>query len=157
MIMKRLFLVLFALVALLSCERRDVAYEQTISLDNNMLVKAKPLVFTYEHGKDTFQLYQISMAIRHRFDIPYLQFPFVLGLIAPNGETSAIPIAIPAYDKKQQFVGKAQEDSTFLLEQVLFYSTRLSEGRNTFILQPATYNDTLVGISSITFAIDKVN
>ena len=154
---KFLFCVLIGLISLLSCERRDVAFEQTITLDDNMLVKSKPLIFTYEHGKDTFQLYQISMAIRHRFDIPYLQLPFVLGLIDPNGETSAIPIAIPAYDKKQQFVGKQQEDSTFLLEQILFYSTRLNEGKNTFILQPATYNDTLVGVSSITFAIDRVN
>ena len=121
------------------------------------MVNSNPLIFTYEHGNDTFQLYQISMTIKHKPDLQYLQIPFTLGIISPNGGSSAIPIAIPAFDKKKQFVGKQQTDSSFLLKQILFYSTRLSEGKNIFILQPATYNDTLVGISSITFAIDKVN
>ena len=156
--MKRLIsFVLLGCITLLSCERRDVAFEQTIELDNNMMVTSNPLVFTYEHGKDTFQLYQISLAIKHQPNLPYMQIPFTLGLISQSGGSSAIPIAIPVFDKKKQFVGKPQADSTFLLEQVLFYSTRLSEGKNIVILQPASYNDTLVGISSITFAIDKVN
>lgn len=156
--MKRfIFFALFGILMFLSCERRDVAFEQTVELDNNMMVTSNPLVFTYEHGKDTFQLYQISVAIKHLSDLPYTQIPFTLGFISPNGGSSAVPIAIPVFNAKKQFVGKQQADSTFLLEQVLFYSTRLSEGRNIFVLQPATYNDTLVGISSITFAIDKVN
>lgn len=156
--MKRLlYFPLLCCFTFLSCERRDIAFEQTIDLDNNLMVNSNPLIFTYEHGNDTFQLYQISMTIKHKPDLQYLQIPFTLGIISPNGGSSAIPIAIPAFDKKKQFVGKQQTDSSFLLKQILFYSTRLSEGKNIFILQPATYNDTLVGISSITFAIDKVN
>lgn len=157
--MKKLSFIAICLVflAFVSCARKDIAYEKTYSFDDKVITNEKPLQFVYAHDEDTFQLYTISLLIKHMPKISYTQLPLNLKYIAPTGISQEITIAIPVYDKNYKAIGKEQKDGTFLLEAELYGSERLLEGENTFEITPATLEHSLDGICSMTLRIERVN
>ncbi len=157
--MKKIFFCFIAVVAacLVSCAGKDVAYEKTYSFDNMVVTGAQPLNFEYVHGKDSFQLYNIVLVIQHMPKLSYGNLPLNLTYISPVGEQLSVSVAIPLYDNDLQVKGTMQGDTIVNLEQELFYSQRLREGKNMFQITPATFNDSLDGIRSITLRIERAN
>lgn len=157
--MKKLLFCAIAIASLCicSCASKDVAYEKTYSFDNTIVTGKQPLNFEYVHGKDSFQLYDIVLEIKHMPDLSCGNISLNIAYTSPVGEQLSIPIAIPVYDKDLKVRGTMQGDSIVVLEQELFYSQRLREGKNMFQITPATFNDSLDGIRSITMRIERAN
>ncbi|MCQ2608360.1 MAG: hypothetical protein MJ197_06710 [Bacteroidales bacterium] len=157
--MKKVFFCLVAVVSicLVSCAGKDVAYEKTYTFNNSVVTGKQPLNFEYEHGKDSFQLYNIVLSIKHMPKLSYGNLPLNLTYVSPIGEQLSVPIAVPVYDKDLKVRGTMQGDTIVTLEQELFYSQRLREGKNMFQITPATFNDSLDGIRSITLRIERAN
>ena len=82
--------------------------------------------------------------------------PILLGYMSPKGETATIPIAFPVYEKKD-YKGEKQSDGSILLKNTILYSNRMQEGKNLFTIEPATFNDSLYGVTSVTLRIEKAN
>ncbi|MCQ2960117.1 MAG: hypothetical protein MJ198_08030 [Bacteroidales bacterium] len=152
-----LFFTLSALFLFNSCERKDIAYEKTYSFENKIVVGAKPLLFEFENGVDTFQTYNVCLEIKHEPKVTYSRIPIELGYYSPSGDTMAVPIAIPVYNQKYEYLGEMQEDSTVKLTQTIFYGNTMQAGKNVFSISPASHNDSLYGIHSIKLSIEKVN
>ena len=147
-------------IMLVSCERTNVASEQTHVFENDLFVE--PVQSDFTNGKDTFQLYNIVLSLKLNFDsVWYRQLPFYMSYVSPNGDSVMIPIAIalpyePATEANTK-PSKPTTDSAWVFEETIFRANKMAEGRNTFYIAPATNNDTLLGISAITLRIEKAN
>lgn len=156
--MKRLFwgIILPSVIFMFSCESSDVAFEQTYSVEDSVMCASKPYVFDFVNTKDSFQLYNVVLEIKHLPNFPYTMLPILLGYMSPKGETATIPIAFPVYEKKD-YNGEKQSDGSILLKNTILYSNRMQEGKNLFTIEPATFNDSLYGVTSVTLRIEKAN
>ena len=149
-------IVLSSMTFLFSCESSDVAFEQTYSVEDSVMTASKPYIFEFVNTKDSFQLYNVVLEIKHLPNFPYTMLPVELGYMSPKGETATIPIAFPVYEKKD-YKGKKQSDGSILLKNTILYSNRMQEGKNLFSVEPATLNDSLYGVTSVTLRIEKAN
>ncbi len=133
-----------------------VAYEKTYDLEHDMMLATNPLVYEFENGTDTFQLYDVSLQFTLTPDFALAQIPIELGYGSSKGKM-AIPMAIPVYDKNKNFLGEVREDESIVLKQTILYENRMAEGKNIFTITPGTYNDTIQGLSSVMVKIEKAN
>lgn len=154
--MKRIYIYLFLLLFCVSCDDY-IAYQKTYDIENNVLTGEKPLVFGFENEKDTFQLYDMHIEICYNMGLGLSQIPLLFSYVSPNGESFAIPLAIPVVDKNYKSIGAKQDDGSFILKETILSHNSMRTGKNTFAFAPATANDSLKGIQSVTFVIEKVN
>ncbi len=134
-----------------------IAYQKTYDVENKVFTKENPLVFEFENEKDSFQLYDMHLEICYNMGLGNALIPLEFSYVAPTGESFSVPLAIPVFDKNYEAIGEKQQDGSFLLKETILYHNSMRKGTNTFSFTPATSNDTLVGIRSISFVIEKVN
>lgn len=144
---------------LLFCVSCDdyIAYEKIYDIGNGVLTSENPLVFEFENEKDTFQLYDMHLEICYNLGLNLAQIPLMFSYVSPNGESFSIPVAIPVVDKNYKSIGAKQDDGSFILKETILSHNSMRTGKNIFAFSPATANDSLKGIQSFKFIIEKVN
>lgn len=154
--MRKFFVFLSLLLFCVSCDDY-IAYQKIYNIENNILTKDNSLVFEFENEKDTFQLYDMQLEICYNTSLNTAQIPFEFSYLSPNGESFSVPIAIQAFDRKYEARGIKQQDGSFILKETILSHNSMRQGKNRFSFIPASANDSLIGIQSVKFVIEKVN
>ncbi len=148
------FFILSSLLFFISCDYNRV-YDNTYSIPEQTWNKDSLLIFDVEI-KDTINLHNFYINIRHNTDYPYSNIFFFINTVFPNGSAGRDTIEIILADNRGNWVGKGSgklKDNQVLLRRNLRFP---KSGIYSFSIEQAMRKNNLEGIEDLGIRIEKI-
>ena len=128
-----IYTVVISLVALLHACKTDTVYLLTHTLENNQIHKDSSLVFEYNNASES-TMHNITLFFKHTHAFIHKQAVVNFKYTSPKGESSDLTMGIPVRDLSGEFLGKQQNDSTWIVKHTIISKRALPYGQNTFTI-----------------------